>query len=239
MYLLRPIGARFLCCYDYGVRCVVIPEAMMPNHGRPDQVGIFSQRGEEQLGFFKGNEAAAPADGLANAIEKKIRTLHNAAAQHDCIRGEEINQVGEAEAKIFCFAIYSRTGQCIAFAGQLTDSFCGQPGAMRIVRRRSSFQPCGHGRPRCQRFPAPAIAARAEWPRRIDYLVADFRMGAVHAAVEFSIQNNSPTDAGTQSHINQARLVFARAPARLAQRSGVPVIFHGGAYIENSRQIFH
>src|SRR5713226_4742273 len=79
MYLLLAIRAPSPL-FRLGRTLHDFSEPMMPDHRRPDQVRIPSERGEQQLRLFKWNEAATLADGLANAIEKKIRTLHDAAA---------------------------------------------------------------------------------------------------------------------------------------------------------------
>ena len=54
--------------------------------------------------------------------------------------------------------------------------------------------------------------------------MANLGMRAFHATIELSIQNRSTANAGAYGHINQARLVLARAPSRLAECARVSIV---------------
>src|SRR3984893_13747129 len=160
-----------------------LSEPMMPHHRRPNQVRIRAERGEQQLRLFKRNEAATLADGLANAIKKKIGILHDAAAQNDCVRSEQIDQIGEAKPQTPGFTAYCRAGQLIAFDCQLTDALGSQPCAMRIVWGRGTFEPSGHCRTRGQRLPASPKTARTAGARWVEHLMANFGMSSFYTSV--------------------------------------------------------
>src|SRR5579872_711755 len=62
-------------------------------------------------------------------------------------------------------------------------------------------------------------------------------MGAVDAAIELSVENHSPANAGTDGYVDQARSILACAPSSFGQGSGVAVIFKCDPHVENLRKI--
>jgi hypothetical protein len=51
------------------------------------------------------NEAATPGDLFANAVHKKLRALHHAAAQDNPVGSKGVDQVCEAETEVVTLAI--------------------------------------------------------------------------------------------------------------------------------------
>ena len=108
---------------------------------------------------------------------------------------------------------------------------------MRISGGRMAFEPRHHRRTGGQRFPAAAKSAGALRAGGIDYVMSDFRMSAVNAAVEFAVEHHAAADAGADGHIDQAGAIAAGAPSGLGEGGGVAVVFEGDADVENLRQI--
>jgi hypothetical protein len=60
----------------------------------------------------------------------------------------------------------------------------------------------------------------------IEYLMTEFRMGAVHSTVEFSINKDSPADAGADCDINKGSARRRISPIRFAQRGRIGVVLN-------------
>ena len=56
------------------------------------------------------NVAAALADGFVDVVQEKVGAAHDAASEDDGIGGEEVDEVGEAEAEIVGFAVDALAG---------------------------------------------------------------------------------------------------------------------------------
>ena len=122
----------------------------MPDSGRTDEIGIFSKRGQSEFRLFMRNEAAAPGDLFANAVQKKRSTPHQTAAQNNPVRNKEVDQVCDAEAEIIGLAINGSASQFVSFKSKLAD-LLGR--AIGVTRRRLLVSPGCHGRSAGQRFP--------------------------------------------------------------------------------------
>src|SRR5271156_813566 len=102
------------------------------------------------------NEAAATTNGMANFIEKERRALHEAASQHDDVRGKKVDQVGGAEAEIEGFALDCPARELVSFPCHPADLFSG---AIRIICGRLALGPDGHCWTSGQSFPASVVSA--------------------------------------------------------------------------------
>src|SRR6266702_467777 len=98
-----------------------VTEPVMPNSGCTDKVGILSQRSQGEFRFFIRNEAAAPGDLFANALQKEQSTLHHTAAQDNPVGNKEVDQVCDAEAEIVGLAINDSASQFVSFKSKLAD----------------------------------------------------------------------------------------------------------------------
>ena len=54
-------------------------DAIMPDPCGADEIAIFSERSEGELGLLEWDKTATAANQLANAVEKQGRALHQAA----------------------------------------------------------------------------------------------------------------------------------------------------------------
>src|SRR6476661_586471 len=176
-----------------------------------------SERCQQQLRFFERNKTAALSDRLSNAREKQVRIPHDAAAQYDRVRGEQVNQISEAKPKIHGLALHCRSGQLITFDSQFADTFRSHPCAVRIIWGQCSLEPGGHCRSRRQRFPTSPETTGADGTRWVEHLMANLGMCAFYPTIEPPIQNRSTANSGAYGHINQPRLVLARAPSSLSE----------------------
>src|ERR1039458_4191570 len=73
-------------------------EPVMPHSRSADQVCILAQRSQSHIRFLVRNKTAAPANGFANFFQKKNRTLHHTAPEHNGIGREERDQICQAKS---------------------------------------------------------------------------------------------------------------------------------------------
>ena len=71
----------------------------MPDARCSDEVGVVAERSETQIHFFQRNEAASLLHDLADIAKKDAGALHDASAEDDGIRSEEIDEVRETNAR--------------------------------------------------------------------------------------------------------------------------------------------
>ncbi len=110
--------------------------------------------------------------------------------------------------------------------------------AIGIICWRVGLHPGWHGGARGDCLPASAKAAGAFWAAGgIDYVVAEFGVGVIGAAVEMAVEEDASADAGADCDVDQARLVFACAPGGFSEGGGVGVVFEGGLDVEDLLQI--
>src|ERR1700733_7120905 len=167
------------------------PEAIVPNPGGSDKVGIFSERGQRNFGLLEGDKTAAAANHHPDAFKKQGRTLHHASTQDNQVGREQVDKIGQTKAHVVGLSFHRLVRQRIVFLCQLANTLGVEILAMRILSRRIGLKPCHHGRTCSQRLPATSVPARAKRSRGVDDLVAKFRMSSVHAAVKASIENQS------------------------------------------------
>ena len=67
--------------------------------------------------------------------------------------------------------------------------------------------------------------------------MSNLRVRAVDAAIEFSVENHSAANAGTDGYVDQARSILACAPSGFGQGRGVAVIFKCDPNLENLPKI--
>src|SRR6202049_2414873 len=127
----------------------------------------------------------------------------------------------------------------ISLLCKLADFFCSNTRAMQIGSRRMTFEPRHHRRTCGERFPAAAEAARTLRARRIDHVMSNLGMGAVDAAIELAIENDSAANAGADGHIDQSGPISSGAPTGFRQRGSVAVVLQGDAQFEPPGQIPH
>jgi hypothetical protein len=72
----------------------------VPDPRRADEIGIFSERRQDNFRLLEWDKAAAAANHGADAIKKQGRTLHHAATQDDYVGGEQIDEIGQPETQI-------------------------------------------------------------------------------------------------------------------------------------------
>ena len=60
----------------------------------------------------------------------------------------------------------------------------------------------------------------------IEYLMADLRMGAVHSAVELSVNKDSAANAGADCDINKGSAGSRISPIRFSKRGRVRVVLN-------------
>src|SRR5262249_1336852 len=96
-----------------------------------------------------------------------------------------------------------------------------------------------HGGTSGQSFPAPIESTGAERASSVDYLMTDFRMRAVHAAIEMTVQNNPAANPSSDSDVDEPRLVSSRAPACFSQPRRIGVVFESNRNMEVALQIVH
>ena len=135
------------------------------------------QRGKADLGALVRNLRTILPDFCADAFQELGRAAHHASAQNDHFRAEDTYQVGKAQPEILRLALDSFPGENIAISGHGANLFCSQ------ARLAIFSHPRGHSRARRQDLPAAARAAIALWAAGVDYLVTNFRVRAVDAAV--------------------------------------------------------
>src|SRR5580704_2620694 len=216
-----------------------LPEAVVPNPRRADQIRIVSQRRESQFRFLRRHESAAASNHCADSVEKQRRAFHHTAAQNDRIRSEEINQIREPKAEVKRLVLDGLESDGITLLRQFADFLCSDAFAMRIVRGRVAVDPRHHGRASGQRLPAPVKAARTRRACGIEHLMPNFRMSAVDAAVQFAVENHSTANARANGHVDQPRTISARAPSGFGESGSVAIVFERNAHLENLRQIAH
>src|SRR5579864_4826588 len=168
----------FACTYDASS---IGSEPIVPHSRGTDEVRVISQRGERELRLLCRDKTAAASDHFADAIEKKRRALHDAAAQHDGVRSKQVYQVREAQSQIERLMFHCLQRDGIPLLRKFTDFLGGDAFAMGISRRRVGFEPRHHRGAGGQRFPAAAKSARALRTHRIDYVMSDFGMGVIDA----------------------------------------------------------
>src|SRR5450631_2342895 len=149
---------------------------VMPDASSTDKIGIVTQRGQGQLGFFKRNKATTADDCCSNAIEKPDGTLHHAATQHNGVRRKQRDQIRQPQPKVVSLSFACLQRQRISVVREFADSFRGQVGAMRVVCRHLALDPTNHCRTGRERFPASVKTTYARWPRGLDHVMADLRV---------------------------------------------------------------
>ena len=70
---------------------------------------------------------------------------------------------------------------------------------------------------------------------RLEHLVRDLGMRAIHTAIEMPVQYHAAADARAHRHIDESRLVLPGAPGCFAKCAGIGVIFHCGGDAELPR----
>src|ERR1700733_3389111 len=119
----------------------------MENSNRSEKELEDAEPSREQRGLLSavaraspefGEETSRPRRGptpAAHALEKKSRPLHDAAAQHDGIRGIKVDQIGEAQAQVVGLMLDGLERNFISLLSQFADTLRGDAFAMRITRR--------------------------------------------------------------------------------------------------------
>src|SRR5215469_1964020 len=147
---------------------------MVPDARRSDQVRFFSKGGQNDLGLLRGDEPAAPANRLADAMEKQGETLHHAATQDNHVRDKQIDEIGETQTQIVRLALDDSASDRIPMFCQFADF---SRGAFAIrVRVCLLGKPRGHCWSCCQSFPTTSETARTQRTGSIQNVVADLRM---------------------------------------------------------------
>src|SRR5581483_5296124 len=141
-------------------------KAVVPHPRGADQIGVISERGQTDLNLFRGNQGAALANALADAVHKKVGTFHNTPAENDRFGCKHRDEICQAQSQIPRFSLGSLSGQVVTSACQLTNSLGGEIGKVWIVTRRHRLQPTHHCRTCGQRLPASmksANTSRTRW----------------------------------------------------------------------------
>ena len=112
---------------------------MIPDLRGANQICIFTQRGQGELGLLKRNEAAALGNDLAKVFQ--AYALHDAPAQDNPVRHKQIDQVGQTQAEIVRFARDGFSGQRMSFLSALEILFRGQGSRLGIGRLRLRIKP--------------------------------------------------------------------------------------------------
>src|SRR5437762_699427 len=99
------------------------------------------------------------------------------------------------------------------------------------------FEPRHHGGTSGQRFPAAAEAAGALRAGRIDHMVTDFRMSAIHAAIQLAIKNDASADSGAYGDVNEARAIAACAPTGFGESGGIAIVFQRDFHAKDLSEI--
>ena|SRR5262252_4112467 len=91
-------------------------EAVMPDSGSANQVGVLAERSQCDLGPLEGHEPAALANRLVNSLQEKVGAFYDAAAEHDGVRRKHGYYIGEAKAEVTRFALDCPKCKVIAFS---------------------------------------------------------------------------------------------------------------------------
>src|SRR6266566_2140734 len=180
-------------------------EALVPDSGGSNQVGVFAQRCHGQFRFLKRHKATTGSDAVARLLQKQASALHDTTPENDRVGNKHRHQVGESETEIVAFAVDCLPSPGFAGFRQLADLLCSQTGAVWAVRWGVTFDPRDHRRASRKRLPTAMEAAIAKRAGGIDSMVANFRMSLVGAAIKMTIENDADPDTGSHRDINQAR----------------------------------
>src|SRR5580704_5976553 len=214
-------------------------EPVIPNAGGADEVGIVAQRSQRQLRFLPGYERATFADDFANPVYEQVGALHHAPAKNDRVGRKHGDQIREAKTEVAGFVLHTDAGQRVTRAREFADALGRQSLQVRIGGRRSGLHPGDHGRARCKRFPASAIAAETRGTCRINEMMTNLRMGTRDTSIKTAVKNDAPANAGSHGDVNQPSFVLTGAPPGLAERRGVRIVLHGYWNVEARLKIVH
>src|SRR5258708_22435926 len=214
-------------------------DAIMPDPCGADEIAIFSERGQGELGLLEWDKTATVGNQFANAVEKQGRALHQAATQDNHVRCKQIDEVGQTNPQVAGLPVNRLVSQSIALPRELADALGGEMVALRIIGRRIRIQPCHHRWSRSQRFPAAPEPARTERSSGIDDLVAKFGMSSIHTAIKVPVEDNPAANPGSNRDIDESRLVLSGTPTCLGESGGIGVRFHGYRHMAYARQVFH
>src|SRR6476660_5950258 len=103
-------------------------EAMVPDARCADEVGVIAERGETQVHLVERDETTSLLHDVADVIEKDAGALHHASPEDDGVRGEEVNEVGEANAEIEVLALDSASRERVAGHRMFVDTPRGEAG---------------------------------------------------------------------------------------------------------------
>lgn len=134
---------------------------MVPDLGCANQIRIFAKGREPKLSLFERNQPATLLDDFADAVQEKMSAFHHAASEHDRIRCEHRDQVGQAETEIVSFPLYGALRQLVACTRQFADALRTQVGAEGIILGSFLLHPRTHCRTGSQRFPTAMKSAVA------------------------------------------------------------------------------
>src|ERR1700761_1239398 len=207
----------------------------MPDARCSNEVGVVAERGETQIHFFERNEAAPLLHDLPDIAKKDAGALHDASAEDDGIRREQVDEVGEANREIEILPLYCSGGQRVAGHRVFVDVSRGESCGAGVFGMR--LHPLRHSGAGGERLPAAAKTTGAWRTACFDDLMRDLGMRAVDTAIEMSVQNDAAADASTYDDVDKARFISASTPCGLGQRARIGIVLYRYGDMELAREI--
>lgn len=93
-------------------------------HGGAGGDGVGVEGGGDDLGGLEAGLEGAPAGFADDGVEDEFARVHDAAAEHDALDVQEIDDGGDGRADVASRALDHEQGEVVAFVGGVGD-VCG------------------------------------------------------------------------------------------------------------------
>src|SRR6266550_1517449 len=141
--------------------------------------------------------------------------LTNAAAENDALRQNCVKDCPSCRGRRIHRALHDGRGVCLGRRS-------GKYGAAVVEAKRLSG--CGDGRAGRQRFPATVRAAITFRAVRLHGDMPEFRMLAVHSAINLAVHKYRTTDTGAERYHHERSCSASGAEPKLSQSGDVCIV---------------
>ena len=176
---------------------------------------------------------ARRADFAAQRLEESVTGMSYTTEDHHDVRVEDVEEVGDANAKIPSRVVGHLPGHRIAGIGRLVDQLRGHPVEIaagevphraRAVRCQQFPRAAGDVLSGSERLEAAVIAAAAERSVGVDHHVAEFAGHVGRAMVEPAVDHDAAADTGAEREADDLPAALRRADPALGLHRAIRVI---------------